>query len=220
MKYKSVFDIIGPIMVGPSSSHTAGAVRIGLVARNIFGMDFDSAKIHLFGSFAQTYKGHATDVAIVGGLLNFQTDDERIPKSLEIAKEQNKNIEFIIENALTSHPNTVKIIIENKQEKFSLVGVSVGGGSIEIIEINGFSLKLDGENPALLIFHHDAFGTIASVTEKLARERVNISHMEVSRTEKGKTALMIIETDEIVGPEVIEELGKQAHILKIITLEV
>lgn len=220
MKYKSVFDIIGPIMVGPSSSHTAGAVRIGLVAREIFGKMPKKADIYLYGSFAKTYKGHATDVALVSGLLNFSTDDDRIKNSLEIAKKSGLHVNFFIEQAHAKHPNTVKIILQDEKEQMSLVGASVGGGSIEILELNGFELRLKGENNALLIFHEDAFGTIADVTELLARNSINICHMEVSRTEKGKTALMAIETDEVVSYELINELSRKNHIIKIIDLRV
>lgn len=207
-------------MVGPSSSHTAGAVRIGQIARNIFASDFEKADIYFYGSFAQTYNGHATDVAIVGGLLGFETDDENIPNSLQIAKDLNKQINIIPQNAHAIHPNTVKIILHANDVSFSIIGISVGGGSVQIVQINGFDLKLSGENPAILIFHQDAFGTIASISSLLAKEQINVSHMEVSRTQKGQTALMIIETDEIVGADLIRELNKQEHIIKIITLEV
>lgn len=220
MKYKSVFDIIGPIMIGPSSSHTAGAVRIGSIARSIFEDEIDEVDIHLFGSFAQTYKGHATDVALVGGLLGFETDDERIVNSLKLAENLGLKVNFIVENALVKHPNTTKLILKNNKSQMSIVAASVGGGSIEILELDGFKLCLKGENNALLIFHEDAFGTIADVTELLAKNSINICHMEVSRTEKGKTALMVIETDELVSPQLISMLNHKKHILKIINLKV
>lgn len=207
-------------MIGPSSSHTAGAVRIGSIARNIFDQTIEKADIHLYGSFAQTYKGHATDVAIVGGLLGFEADDERISNSLNLAKKSNLNVVFHIEDALVKHPNTVKMILKNKNNSMSIIAASVGGGSIEILELDGFSLNLKGENNSLLIFHEDAFGTIADVTELLAKNQINICHMEVSRVEKGKTALMLIETDENVGEELIDMLNKKDHILKIINLKV
>lgn len=207
-------------MIGPSSSHTAGAVRIGSIARNIFDQTIEKADIHLYGSFAQTYKGHATDVALVGGLLGFEADDERISNSLNLAKKSNLNVAFHIEDALVKHPNTVKMILKNKNNSMSIIAASVGGGSIEILELDGFSLNLKGENNSLLIFHEDAFGTIADVTELLAKNKINICHMEVSRVEKGKTALMLIETDENVGEELIDMLNKKDHILKIINLKV
>lgn len=207
-------------MIGPSSSHTAGAVRIGSIVRNIFDQTIEKADIHLYGSFAQTYKGHATDVALVGGLLGFEADDERISNSLNLAKKSNLNVVFHIEDALVKHPNTVKMILKNKNNSMNIIAASVGGGSIEILELDGFSLNLKGENNSLLIFHEDAFGTIADVTELLAKNQINICHMEVSRVEKGKTALMLIETDENVGKELIDMLNKKDHILKIINLKV
>ncbi|UQD51672.1 L-serine ammonia-lyase, iron-sulfur-dependent, subunit beta [Bacillus methanolicus] len=215
MKYKSVFDIIGPIMIGPSSSHTAGAARIGRVARSLFGREPKWAKISFYGSFAQTYKGHGTDVAIVGGLLDFDTFDERIIKSLEIAKEKGINIEFIEETAVTDHPNTARIRIGDDQGDLELVGISIGGGKIEIIELNGFKLKLSGHHPAILVVHNDRFGAIAAVSNILANHQLNIGHMEVSRKEKGKLALMTIEVDQNIDQHVIEEIEKLPNIIKV-----
>ncbi|AIE59615.1 L-serine ammonia-lyase, iron-sulfur-dependent subunit beta [Bacillus methanolicus] len=215
MKYKSVFDIIGPIMIGPSSSHTAGAARIGRVARSLFGREPKWAKISFYGSFAQTYKGHGTDVAIVGGLLDFDTFDERIIKSLEIAKEKGINIEFIEETAVTDHPNTARIRIGDDQGDLELVGISIGGGKIEIIELNGFKLKLSGHHPAILVVHNDRFGAIAAVSNILANHQLNIGHMEVSRKEKGKLALMTIEVDQNIDQHVIQEIEKLPNIIKV-----
>lgn len=215
MKYKSVFDIIGPIMIGPSSSHTAGAARIGRVARSLFGREPKWAKISFYGSFVQTYKGHGTDVAIVGGLLDFDTFDERIIKSLEIAKEKGINIEFIEETAVTDHPNTARIRIGDDQGDLELVGISIGGGKIEIIELNGFKLKLSGHHPAILVVHNDRFGAIAAVSNILANHQLNIGHMEVSRKEKGKLALMTIEVDQNIDQHVIEEIEKLPNIIKV-----
>lgn len=137
MKYKSVFDIIGPIMVGPSSSHTAGAVRIALYARELFAKRPTAVTITLYGSFAKTYKGHGTDVALVGGLLNFQTDDERIPQALQHAKEQGMKIIFIASNEEPLHPNTVKLELTDGMETLEVVGVSIGGGKMRIIKVGG-----------------------------------------------------------------------------------
>ena len=128
MKFKSVFDIIGPVMIGPSSSHTAGAARIGRVARDLFGRQPDWAKIHLYGSFAETYKGHSTDVAIVGGLLDYDTDDERIKTSFEEAEKAGMEFEFIPETGHTDHPNTARVVIGDCQSEMSMVGISIGGG--------------------------------------------------------------------------------------------
>ncbi|MDE3838479.1 L-serine ammonia-lyase, iron-sulfur-dependent, subunit beta [Bacillus methanolicus] len=215
MKYKSVFDIIGPVMIGPSSSHTAGAARIGRVARSLFGREPKWAKISFYGSFAQTYRGHGTDVAIVGGLLDFDTYDERIIKSLEIAKEKGIHIEFIEETAVPDHPNTARIRIGDDQGELELVGISIGGGKIEIIELNGFELKLSGHHPAILVVHNDRFGAIAAVSNILAKHQLNIGHMEVSRKEKGKIALMTIEVDQNIDQYVIEEIEKLPNIIQV-----
>lgn len=127
MKYRSAFDIIGPVMIGPSSSHTAGAARIGRVARTLFGKQPNKAIISLYGSFAKTYRGHGTDVAVVGGILDFDTDDERIPSSLTIAEEAGMEVTFTIEDTVMDHPNTVKIRLFDEEKELELVGISIGG---------------------------------------------------------------------------------------------
>jgi L-serine dehydratase len=218
MKYNSVFDIIGPVMIGPSSSHTAGAARIGKAARNLLGEEPTWAKIHLYESFAKTYKGHGTDFALVGGLLGFETDDPRMSKALDIAKERNFNIEFIEDTAAVNHPNTARLIIGSDTNQIELVGISIGGGKVEITELNGFVLRLSGNHPALLVMHNDRFGAIASVTSILAKHEINIGHMEVNRKDVGDEALMVIEVDQNIKETVMHELQKAAHITNICTI--
>ncbi|MFU0789649.1 L-serine ammonia-lyase, iron-sulfur-dependent subunit beta [Virgibacillus proomii] len=218
MKYNSVFDIIGPVMIGPSSSHTAGAARIGKAARNLLGEEPTWAKIHLYESFAKTYKGHGTDFALVGGLLGFETDDPRMSKALDIAKERNFDIEFIEDTAAVNHPNTVRLIIGSDTNQIELVGISIGGGKVEITELNGFVLRLSGNHPALLVMHNDRFGAIASVTSILAKHEINIGHMEVNRKDVGDEALMVIEVDQNIKETVMHELQKAAHITNICTI--
>ncbi|MDQ0215086.1 L-serine dehydratase [Oikeobacillus pervagus] len=215
MKYKSVFDIIGPIMIGPSSSHTAGAARIGRLARSIFGREPKWAKIALYGSFAKTYKGHGTDIAIIGGLLDFDTFDERIRDAINISQKKGMEIEFIEEEAIPDHPNTAKITLGDEKGEMELVGVSIGGGKIEITELNGFELKLSGIHPAILVVHNDRSGAIAKVANILAENDLNIGHMEVSRKEKGKMALMVIEVDQAVGESVMKQIEALPNILKV-----
>ncbi|MFD2044063.1 L-serine ammonia-lyase, iron-sulfur-dependent subunit beta [Ornithinibacillus salinisoli] len=215
MKYNSVFDIIGPVMIGPSSSHTAGAARIGLAARNLFGKEPTWARIHLYGSFAKTYKGHGTDFALAGGLLGFETDDLRMSKALDIAKERDLEIEFIEDSAKTDHPNTARLIIGNDTESMELVGKSIGGGKVEVTELNGFELRLSGNHPAILIMHNDRFGAIASVTKILAKHEINIGHMEVNRKDVGKEALMVMEVDQNVDDNILKELENADHIIQI-----
>lgn len=215
MKYRTVFDIMGPIMIGPSSSHTAGAARIGRVARTLFGRQPASAEISFYGSFAETYKGHGTDVAIAGGILDFDTFDPRIKTAITLAEELGIEITFKEEEAVPEHPNTAKVRLSDGSEQIELVGISIGGGKIEIVELNGFKLKLSGNHPALLVVHNDRFGTIAAVSNVLAKYEINIGHMEVSRKEKGKDALMVIEVDQNVDEQLIKEVASLPHITKV-----
>jgi L-serine dehydratase len=218
MKYRSAFDIIGPVMIGPSSSHTAGAARIGRVARTLFGREPKKAVISLYGSFAKTYKGHGTDVALVGGILDFDTFDERIPHALTLAEKAGIDVEFIVENLVTDHPNTVRIRLLDDKNELDVVGISIGGGSIEIIELNSFELKLSGEYPAILVVHQDRFGAISEVTNILAKYQLNIGHMEVSRKEKGNMAMMVIEVDQKIEEEVIQEIESLPNITQTIRM--
>ncbi|MEB1810046.1 MAG: L-serine ammonia-lyase, iron-sulfur-dependent subunit beta [Bacillaceae bacterium] len=215
MKYRTVFDIIGPIMIGPSSSHTAGAARIGRVARTLFGKEPKWANIYFYGSFSKTYKGHGTDVAIVGGLLDFDTFDKRITSAVNIARAKGIEINFYEEEAVTDHPNTAKIILGDDNAKLELVGISIGGGKIEIIELNGFDLKLSGNHPAILVVHNDRYGVIANVSNILAKYQINIGHMEVSRKEKGQEALMVIEVDQNVDETLLKEMEALPNINKV-----
>ncbi|USK67589.1 L-serine ammonia-lyase, iron-sulfur-dependent subunit beta [Peribacillus frigoritolerans] len=218
MKYRSAFDIIGPVMIGPSSSHTAGAARIGRVARTLFGKQPKKAIISLYGSFAKTYRGHGTDVAVVGGILDFDTDDERIPTSLTIAEEAGMDVSFTIEDTVMDHPNTVKIRLFDEDKELELVGISIGGGTIEITELNTFKLKLSGENPAILVVHNDVFGIISSVSTVLANHEINIGHMEVSRKEKGQMALMVIEVDQKIQSDVMKEIEGLENVSQVIRM--
>lgn len=218
MKYRSAFDIIGPVMIGPSSSHTAGAARIGRVARTLFEKQPKKAIISLYGSFAKTYKGHGTDLALAAGLLDFDTFDERIPDALDIAEQSGMEIIFLEETAVPEHPNTVKInLYDETGNELELIGISIGGGSIEITELNSFKLKLSGE-PAILVLHDDRFGTISSVTAILTKNHINIGHMEVSRKDKGDTAIMVIEVDEKINDTVINELTNLENVTRVIRI--
>ena len=218
MKYRSAFEIIGPVMIGPSSSHTAGAARIGRVARTLFGKQPKRAIISLYGSFAKTYKGHGTDYALIGGLLDFDTFDERIPSSLELAENAGIEVKFVTETAVPEHPNTVKINLYDEEKELEVVGISIGGGTIEITELNSFKLKLSGEHPAILVVHEDRFGMISSVTSILSKYEINIGHMEVARKEKGDMALMVIETDQKIAEGVIAELESLSNVSQIIRM--
>ncbi|MGM0901798.1 MAG: L-serine ammonia-lyase, iron-sulfur-dependent subunit beta [Bacillota bacterium] len=215
MKYRSVFDIIGPIMIGPSSSHTAGAARIGRIARSIFGREPEWVEILLYGSFAKTYKGHGTDVALIGGILDYDTFDQRIVEALVMAEKKGMTVTFFEEEAVPEHPNTVKIRMGDEENRLEIVGVSIGGGKVEIIELDGFQLELSGNGPALLITHNDRFGAIAGVSDILARNEINIAQMKVSRKEKGKKALMTIEVDQNIRKDLLDEVAKVPNILQV-----
>ncbi|MTI81950.1 MAG: L-serine ammonia-lyase, iron-sulfur-dependent, subunit beta [Firmicutes bacterium] len=215
-KYTSVFDIVGPAMIGPSSSHTAGAAKIGLMARNIFNDQPEHIEVIFYGSFAKTYKGHGTDLAIIGGLLGYSAHDQRIVNSATDAEYLGINIELITSNEEADHPNTVKIIMRNNNRSFEVVGISPGGGRAEIIEINGFQVKAAADSNFSLIFHFDKYGVIAAVANLLASRGINIGHMEVARKSKGAEALMVIQTDQQVGGEITGEIESLDHITDVV----
>lgn len=216
-KFQSIFDIIGPVMVGPSSSHTAGAVRIGNVAKIILNQELDRVLFYLFGSFADTYKGHGTDVALAGGVLGMSTNDPRISTSLYIAKEQGIDMKFIALADEVAHPNTVKIIMYSKSgTKVIVEAVSIGGGSIQIIGINDIQVKMDGGVPNLLILHQDQPGMIAKVATILSDLEINIATMKVDRITKGGDASMIIELDQETLDTSVEALQKLENVDKVI----
>lgn len=194
-----VFDIIGPVMIGPSSSHTAGAARLGKMARTILGEEPATATIALHGSFAQTYRGHGTDKALVAGLLGFATDDIRIKDALLIAREKGLQLNFLTVNLGDKHPNTAIFKLTGPSgRKIEIAGASTGGGSILINEIDGYPVELSGNYHTLIAIHQDKPGVIALVTHILAQENVNIAFMKVSRQQRGSQALMILETDQFI----------------------
>jgi L-serine dehydratase len=215
LKYKSVFDIIGPIMVGPSSSHTAGAARIGRVARKLFGRQPKHAEVTFYESFAKTYQGHGSDVAIVAGILDFDTFDLRLKNSLSIARTAGMEVELKTSEQLTEHPNTARVKLSDEQRQIEVVGVSIGGGKIEILEIDGFSCQLGFDNPTLLVLHEDRFGMIAAVAKVLTREKINVGLMEVSRLDRGARALMAVETDTVIPAQVAEEISRIPHVFEV-----
>lgn len=203
----SVFDIIGPRMVGPSSSHTAGAARLGKVARRISGNDVAKVTFVLYGSFAKTYKGHGTDRALMAGILDMEPNDPDLGKSLEIAEASGLDYKFAVNDADPPHPNTVKIIITGSWGKITeMVGCSIGGGNIRVIQINGLNVEFTGEYPTLVIRHLDRPGVIAEVTSLMVKFNINIAFMRVFRQSKGQDAFMIIETDNDISKKIIAQL--------------
>ncbi len=192
----NVFDIIGPIMIGPSSSHTAGAVRLGRVAWKILGEKAVRADIALSGSFAQTYRGHGTDKALVAGIMGFHSDDGRIRGSLQLAEQSGLAVTLREVSIPGAHPNTARISLTGVSGKtVEIQGTSVGGGNILVTELNGMAVSFTGQYNTILVLHRDKPGAIAAVTQFMAESGVNIGNFRLSRPRKGGEALMTIEVD-------------------------
>ena len=203
----NVFDIIGPVMIGPSSSHTAGAVRLGRVAWKILGERAVRAEIQLSGSFAQTYQGHGTDKALVAGIMGMHSDDERIRNSLQLAQDSGLAVTFQEIQLPGAHPNTARIALTGQNGGQAVgQGASVGGGTILVTEINGLSVSLTGQYNTILVLHQDKPGAIAAVTQFMAESGVNIGNFRLSRPQKGGEALMTIEVDGDVADTLMANL--------------
>lgn len=216
MKYNSVFDIIGPVMIGPSSSHTAGAARIGKAARNFFGHEPSYARIHLYGSFAKTYKGHGTDFALVGGLLGFETDDLRMSKALDIANDQGFKVEFIEDTEEAEHPNTARLIVGNHEHKeVEVTGISIGGGKIEITNLNGFDVRLSDNYPVMAALFEDRFNATTAVKSTLADYQINVRQIDTIQKKGSQKALMTVEVNKPVEQSVIDLLKENEHIIHV-----
>jgi L-serine dehydratase, iron-sulfur-dependent, beta subunit len=203
----SLLDIIGPVMVGPSSSHTAGACRIGLLARCLVGGTPERGVLQLHGSFARTGEGHGTDKALVAGLLGFRPDDEKIRTALQIAERE--GLDYRFEKTTISdgaHPNTVRISIERGPNKATLLGSSLGAGRILIQEIDGYPVEVTGNLHTLVLVAEDRKGSIARITSILAGHDVNIATLRLTRKERGGDAFIVIECDDPPGPAVGEEI--------------
>ena len=205
MENFGLFEIIGPRMVGPSSSHTAGAVRIGNMARKIAGGEVKKAELTLYGSFAETGRGHGTDKALCAGILGLAPDDERLRYSMLLAQEAGVEVTVIFSDETLDHPNTARIRITAPDgRETEVVGASIGGGNIRIKELNGMNVEFSGDYPTLIVRHKDVPGVINHVTLVLAKEKVNIAFMQVFRQVRNLDAYMIIETDSPVSQEVCE----------------
>lgn len=220
MKNYSVFDILGPVMIGPSSSHTAGAERIGRAAYMLSGGDLKNVTFYLHGSFAKTYRGHGTDRALVAGILGMEPYDERIKNSFEIAKEKEIEVSFIEADLGDVHPNTVRIEIEKSNgKKLEITGASIGGGNILITSINGANAELTGEYPGIIVKHRDKKGMISKITFALALGEINIVTLRLTRDNKGEIATSIIETDSKIPQDILEELSKIDAVISVISVD-
>ena len=205
----SILDIIGPVMVGPSSSHTAGACRLGLLARNLVGGTPHKAHVELHGSFARTGEGHGTDKAIVGGLMGFKPDDDRLRTALEIA--EGEGLAYTFEKTKLGeesevHPNTVRITLERDDRRVVMTGSSLGAGRILVTEIDGYPVEVHGHHHTIVLVAEDIKGSIARITGLLAEDGVNIATLRVSRQHRGGDAFMVIEVDEQPGDDVREHI--------------
>lgn len=219
MSGMGVFDILGPIMVGPSSSHTAGAARLGKVARTIAGGEVKEVTFLLHGSFAKTYKGHGTDRALVAGIMDMSPSDDRLRDSIELAKEKGIKITFEEIDLGDHHPNTVKIIIIRVDGKeCEVIGSSIGGGNIEITEVNGNRVQFTGAYHTIITSHKDIPGAVAKVTNILYSHGINIAFMNLERKQKGKNATMTFEVDTKVSKELIEMIKEIEGIEKVILI--
>ncbi|MDO4618517.1 MAG: L-serine ammonia-lyase, iron-sulfur-dependent subunit beta [Clostridia bacterium] len=215
----NIFDIIGPVMVGPSSSHTLGAARIGLIARKLLNDEPYMAIITLYGSFSLTYQGHGTDKAIVGGILGFSSDDLKIRESFKYAKDIGLQFSFVISSEETEHPNTVKIDLTGKSgSNISAVARSVGAGRIEVISINGSDVLFSCEYDTTIIFNRDKPGLIAHISKIFSDFSVNIAFMRVFRKYEGKDAIMVIETDQKISDDMLIKLSQTQDVQKVITV--
>ncbi len=213
----SIFDMIGPVMIGPSSSHTAGVVRIARAAIKILGDIPDHAEITFYNSFARTYEGHGSDCAIIAGLMDFETDDKRIRQSLEIAKERGLNYNFkSVGNASTLHPNSIRLKLIKGERSIEVLGESKGGGIINIAEVDGFKADFSASLHTVIIFADDTKGSIAFIANVLAHDDCNIATMSVSRKGKHDQACLVIEMDSGIKTVTFDYLRSLSWVREVI----
>lgn len=213
----NIFDIIGPVMVGPSSSHTAGAARIGLVSRRLLAEDVAAAEILFHGSFEATGKGHGTDRAVLAGLMGMSCDDERIPDAFAIARTRGLDFSFgstdLGENA---HPNSVKMKLTGVSgRRMEITAASVGGGRIEIRNIDGLSTVFSGDCPTLIVENNDQPGVVSKVMRILSDRRINVATLQLDRDSRGGRAVTVIECDQEIPEEACAVLAEQEGILQV-----
>lgn len=214
MNFLSIFDVIGPNMIGPSSSHTAGAVSIALMARKMFPEPIQKVTFTLYGSFAKTYRGHGTDRALLGGILGFATDDERIRDALAHAEAMGVEYHYVIdETTVTKHPNTADIdIVGVNGYTLSVRGESIGGGKMKIVRIDNIDVEFTGEYSTLIVHQQDKPGVVAHITQALSEQEVNIAFMRLFRETKGANAYTVVESDENIPMEVLDKIRTNPNV--------
>lgn len=213
MKEISIFDVLGPIMIGPSSSHTAGALRIAAIARKMVKRDIQKVCFNLYGSFAKTYQGHGSDKALVAGMLGFNSDDERIRNAFMYAKEAGLQYQFKLLENKEYHPNTVMIeMYDNKNIYYTVRGESIGGGEVVITNMNGVDIRMSGAYNTILVKQVDEPGVLLHIATCLAKHKINIAFMKLYREEKGKNAFTIVEVDDAVNQLVIQSIEEYTSI--------
>lgn len=222
MAFISVFDVIGPSMVGPSSSHTAGAVSIALLAKKMFPGNIKKVEFILYGSFAKTYKGHGTDRALLGGILGYVTDDLRIKDSFDFAKKAGIEYSFVPNEKETDvHPNTVEIHLTNEEDfRLHIRGESLGGGKVRIVKINHVKVEFTGEHSTLIITQKDKPGVVAHITNCLSNYNVNIAYMKIFREKKGATAYSIVESDEKIPEDILDQIKNNENVQETMLVQI
>ena len=222
MSFISIFDVLGPNMIGPSSSHTAGACSIALIARKMLGEPVRQVEFTLYGSFAKTYQGHGTDRALLGGIMGFSTEDERIPQAYTLAEQQGILFDFCSNHTETElHPNTVDIhLTDIHGHSFSLRGESIGGGKIRISRINGIDVDFSGDYNTLIVVHKDRIGMAAHITRCLSEGRVNIAFMRLFREAKGEIAYSIVEFDGTLSQDVQQKIKDKEDVEQVMVIRI
>ncbi len=217
----SLLDVIGPIMIGPSSSHTAGAAKLAKVARIIYNKDFKRVVFYLGGSFAKTYKGHFTDIALVAGALLMNEDDENLVNSFEIAKNLGVNYDFIKSDINSPYENSLKVVFINENnEEYYIEGASLGGGRILITNINGLECEISAQNPTIIVHQQDVKGVVSNVSTILACNNINIAVMKVSRISRGDMASCVIECDSFIPLKVAEDLKRVENVISVTVINI
>lgn len=216
----TIFDIMGPVMVGPSSSHTAGAVRIGSITRRLLGSQPVGAELLLHGSFAATGKGHGTDKALVAGILGMSPDDPRIPQSFALAEQQGLALQMAHTVIRSAHPNSVILkVLDTNGRRLEVLASSLGGGRVRVNAVDGLEASFSGEYPTLIIRNHDLPGQVAEVANILSRRKVNIASMKLHRDMRGGLEIMVIESDQPIWQVAIDELRTCEGIVSVTYLD-